>query len=155
MNQVFMNLLANAIDVLEESFVTCTERSRTTSWKQATRSVSQRSISHLSLVNNSKQRTNDQGQMTSPQIRIRTLIKEDRVIIGFTDNGPGMTEEVRKRLFDPFFTTKSVGKGTGMGLSISYQIVVQKHGGQIQCISAPGEGAEFIIMIPLHEQPST
>lgn len=66
-----------------------------------------------------------------------------------------MTEEVRKRLFDPFFTTKPVGKGTGMGLSISYQIVVQKHGGQIQCISAPGEGAEFIIMIPLHEQPST
>ncbi|MBN3908149.1 MAG: PAS domain S-box protein [Nostoc sp. NMS1] len=126
MNQVFMNLLANAIDVLEESFVT----------------------SHLSLVNNTE-------QMTSPQIRIRTLIQEDRVIIGIADNGLGMTEEVRKRLFDPFFTTKPVGKGTGMGLSISYQIVVQKHGGQIQCISAPGEGAEFLIMIPLHEQPST
>ncbi|MEH2347456.1 MAG: PAS domain S-box protein [Nostoc sp.] len=126
MNQVFMNLLANAIDVLEESFV----------------------ISHLSLLNNSK-------QMTSPQIRIRTFIQEDRVIISFADNGLGMTEEVRKRLFDPFFTTKSVGKGTGMGLSISYQIVVQKHGGQIQCISAPGEGAEFVVMIPLHEQAST
>jgi PAS domain S-box-containing protein len=133
MNQVFMNLLANAIDVLEESFVT----------------------SHLSLVNDSKQRTNDQGQITSPQIRIRTLIKDDRVIIGFADNGLGMTEEVHKRLFDPFFTTKPVGKGTGMGLSISYQIVVKKHGGQIECISAPGEGAEFVIMIPLHEQPST
>ncbi|MEH2192829.1 MAG: PAS domain S-box protein [Nostoc sp.] len=124
MNQVFMNLLANAIDVLEESFV----------------------ISHLSLANNSK-------QMTSPQIRIRTFIEEDRVIISFADNGLGMTEEVRKRLFDPFFTTKPVGKGTGMGLSISYQIVVKKHGGQIQCISAPGEGAEFVIMIPLHGQP--
>ncbi|MEA5602995.1 PAS domain-containing protein [Nostoc sp. UHCC 0252] len=133
MNQVFMNLLTNAIDVLEESFV----------------------ISHLSLANKSKQTTNEQGQMTSPQIRIRTFIKEDLVIIGFADNGPGMTEEVRKRLFDPFFTTKPVGKGTGMGLSISYQIVVQKHGGQIQCISAPGEGAEFVIMIPLHEEPST
>jgi PAS domain S-box-containing protein len=133
MNQVFMNLLANAIDVLEESFVS----------------------SHLSLVNNFKQRTNDQGQMTSPQIRIRTFIKEDRVIISFADNGSGMTEEVRKRLFDPFFTTKPVGKGTGMGLSISYQIIVKKHGGQIECISAPGEGAEFVIMIPLHEQPST
>ena len=66
-----------------------------------------------------------------------------------------MTEEVGKRLFDPFFTTKPVGKGTGMGLSICYQIVVKKHRGQIQCISAPGEGAEFIIMIPLHEQSST
>nr|WP_322746336.1 PAS domain-containing protein [Nostoc sp. LEGE 12450] len=141
MNQVFMNLLANAIDVLEESFVTSH-----TLWEGE---------APMSLVNNSKQRTNDQGQMTSPQIRIRTLIKEDRVIISFADNGPGMTEEVRKRLFDPFFTTKPVGKGTGMGLSISYQIVVQKHGGKIKCISAPGEGAEFIIMIPLHEQPST
>ncbi len=129
MNQVFMNLLTNAIDVLEESFVT----------------------SHLSLVNNSKPRTN----MTSPQIRIRTLIQEDYVIISIADNGPGMNEEVRKRLFDPFFTTKPVGKGTGMGLSISYQIVVQKHGGKIQCTSAPGEGAEFIIMIPLKQEPST
>ncbi|MBG1241034.1 PAS domain S-box protein [Nostoc sp. NZL] len=133
MNQVFMNLLTNAIDAIEESFV----------------------ISYLPLVNNFKQRTNDQEQMNSPQIRIRTLIQEDSVIISIADNGPGMTEEVRKRLFDPFFTTKPVGKGTGMGLSISYQIVVKKHGGQIQCISAPGEGAEFVIMIPLHEQPST
>ncbi|WP_338421685.1 PAS domain S-box protein [Nostoc flagelliforme] len=129
MNQVFMNLLTNAIDVLEESFV----------------------ISHLSLVNNTEQRTNDQGQMTSSQIRIRTLIQKDLVIISIADNGPGMTEEVHKRLFDPFFTTKPVGKGTGMGLSISYQIVVQKHGGQIQCISAPGEGAEFVVMIPLKQ----
>ncbi|MBG1270133.1 PAS domain S-box protein [Nostoc sp. WHI] len=133
MNQVFMNLLANAIDVLEESFV----------------------ISHLSLVNNTEQRTNDQAQMTFPQIRIRTFIQEDRVIISIADNGLGMTEEVRKRLFDPFFTTKAVGKGTGMGLSISYQIVVKKHGGQIQCISAPGKGAEFVIMIPLKQEPST
>lgn len=141
MNQVFMNLLTNAIDVLEESLV----------------------ISHLSLVNNTEQRTNDQGHrrfafpqgMTFPQIRIRSFIQEDRVIISFADNGLGMTEEVRKRLFDPFFTTKPVGKGTGMGLSISYQIVVNKHGGQIQCISAPGQGSEFVVMIPLQEQPST
>ncbi|WP_442936155.1 PAS domain S-box protein [Nostoc sp.] len=149
MNQVFMNLLANAIDVLEESY----PAGRRTAY------VSSHTLREgeppMSLVNNSKQRINNQGQITSPQIRIRTFIKEDRVIISFADNGLGMTEEVRKRLFDPFFTTKPVGKGTGMGLSISYQIVVQKHGGQIQCISAPGEGAEFVIMIPLHEQPST
>ncbi|MEH2036206.1 PAS domain-containing protein [Nostoc sp.] len=186
MNQVFMNLLTNAIDVLEESFVTCTERSR---W----RSLSERSICHtlregeapMSLVNNTEQRTNErqllllsetlrvacfpegvqagkpvqrtasQGQMTFPQIRIRSLIQEDHVIIRIADNGPGMTKEVRKRIFDPFFTTKPVGKGTGMGLSISYQIIVQKHGGKIQCISAPGEGAEFVVMIPLKQEPST
>ena len=179
MNQVFMNLLTNAIDVLEESFVTCTERSR---W----RSLSERSICHtlregkapMSLVNNTEQRTNErqllllsetlreqagkpvqrtasQGEMTFPQIRIRSLIQEDHVIIRIADNGPGMTKEVRKRIFDPFFTTKPVGKGTGMGLSISYQIIVQKHGGKIQCISAPGEGAEFVVMIPLKQEPST
>jgi signal transduction histidine kinase len=63
-------------------------------------------------------------------------------------------EEVCKRLFDPFFNTNPVGKDTAMGLSISYQIIVQKNGGKIQCISAPGKGAEFAIVIPLHEQPS-
>ncbi|MCC5642716.1 PAS domain S-box protein [Nostoc sp. CHAB 5824] len=141
MNQVFMNLLTNAIDAIEESFAishTLQEGVRVASRREAP----------MSLVNNSK-------QMTSPQIRIRTLIQQDRAIISITDNGLGITEEVRKRVFDPFFTTKPVGKGTGMGLSISYQIVVKKHGGQIQCISAPGEGAEFVIMIPLKQQPDS
>jgi signal transduction histidine kinase len=62
-----------------------------------------------------------------------------------------MPESVRKRLFDPFFTTKAVGKGTGLGLSISHSIIVQKHGGNLSCISAPGQGTEFIIEIPIHQ----
>ncbi|MCC5650198.1 PAS domain S-box protein [Nostoc sp. XA013] len=124
MNQVFMNLLTNAIDALEEG------------------------------VGSGEWGLGEEA-LPTPQIRIRTLIQEDHVIISVTDNGPGMTEEVRKRVFDPFFTTKPVGKGTGMGLSISYQIVVKKHGGQIQCISAPGEGAEFAIAIPLTQQPDS
>ena len=90
--------------------------------------------------------------MTKSQILIRTeLTADQQVLIRIADNGPGMTEEVRDRLFDPFFTTKPVGKGTGMGLSISYQIIVNKHQGKLQCNSAPGEGAEFIITIPLSE----
>ncbi|MGL6284245.1 MAG: sensor histidine kinase, partial [Microcoleaceae cyanobacterium] len=56
---------------------------------------------------------------------------------------------VRKRLFDPFFTTKAIGKGTGMGLSICYQIITQHHGGKIDFISMPGKGTEFIMTIPL------
>jgi signal transduction histidine kinase len=64
-----------------------------------------------------------------------------------------MTQEVRKRIFDPFFTTKPVGSGTGLGMSISYQIVVEKHGGQLQCISAPGQGTAFLISVPI-QQPS-
>jgi len=59
-----------------------------------------------------------------------------------------MNEQVQSKLFDPFFTTKPVGKGTGIGLSISYQIV-KKHGGQLTCTSAPGQGAKFVIKIPV------
>ncbi|WP_256091027.1 PAS domain S-box protein [Nostoc sp. KVJ20] len=142
MNQVFMNLLTNAIDVLEEGLGIGDWGLGTGEWGK----VFQIPNAPCPMPN---------AQCPIPTIRIRSFIQEDRVIISIADNGPGMTEEVRKRLFDPFFTTKPVGKGTGMGLSISYQIVVNKHGGQIQCISAPGQGSEFVIMIPLQEQPST
>jgi signal transduction histidine kinase len=62
-----------------------------------------------------------------------------------------MAEDVRARVFDPFFTTKPFGKGTGLGLSISYQIVVEKHGGQLNCISAPDQGTEFMMEIPIRQ----
>jgi PAS domain S-box-containing protein len=125
LNQVFMNLLANAIDALEESF-------------------ENNSIPTEEQINSSPQ--------INPQIIISTQTEDEQVIIRIADNGPGMTEEVSKRLFDPFFTTKPVGKGTGMGLSISYQIIVEKHYGKLECISAPGQGAEFLLSIPLHQK---
>lgn len=125
LNQVFMNLLANAIDALHELRVKYKKQEQ------------QSPILNAQL----------------PTIWIRTeVIDSDRIAIKIKDNGPGMTEEVRSKLFDPFFTTKEVGKGTGLGLSISYQIVVEKHGGQLYCISAPGEGAEFAIEIPVRQQ---
>ena len=85
------------------------------------------------------------------QIIIHTqLINNNNwVQISIKDNGMGVNPEVKRRIFDPFFTTKPVGEGTGLGLSISYQIVVEKHGGKLDCISAPGEGTEFIIEIPV------
>jgi signal transduction histidine kinase len=70
------------------------------------------------------------------------------------DTGAGMTEDVRKKIFDPFFTTKEVGKGTGLGLSISFGII-QKHNGEIEVFSNPGEGTEFIIRIPVNQQSTT
>ncbi len=63
-----------------------------------------------------------------------------------------MPESVRQRLFDLFFTTKPVGKGTGMGLSISYQIATEIHGGSLLCRSELGQGAEFIIRVPIRQQ---
>lgn len=84
----------------------------------------------------------------NPAIRIHTeLLNSDWVSIRISDNGLGMSEEVRRRLFEPFFTTKPVGKGTGLGLAISYQIVA-KHGGRLTCHSTPEIGSEFAIEIP-------
>ncbi len=114
LNQVFMNVLSNAIDALEESLA------------------------------------GNQGQITTPTITIHTeQIDAHQIEIRIADNGMSIPEPVRRRLFDPFFTTKPVGKGTGMGLSISYQIVTEKHGGSLSCTSEPGEGAEFQIRIPV------
>ncbi|MEL6402521.1 MAG: HAMP domain-containing sensor histidine kinase, partial [Cyanobacteria bacterium J06626_4] len=65
------------------------------------------------------------------------------------DNGVGIPEVVRQQIFQPFFTTKPIGKGTGMGLSISHQIIVERHGGKLECFSQSGQGTEFLIQIPL------
>jgi signal transduction histidine kinase len=103
------------------------------------------------LVSGINQQENERTDQKIPRIWIRTEATKDKVIIRFEDNGPGMPPAVSDRLFDPFFTTKSFGKGTGLGLAISYQIVVEKHGGRLHCVSTLGEGAEFIIEIPLPE----
>lgn len=85
-----------------------------------------------------------------PTIRIRTyLADKHRVVIRIADNGLGISEKVQRRLFDPFFTTKSASKGTGIGLAISHSVVVDKHGGNLTCVSAPGQGAEFIVELPI------
>ncbi|MFM6188993.1 sensor histidine kinase [Planktothrix sp.] len=98
--------------------------------------------------------------LTSPQIMIHTETMTDSkhktwVKIKISDNGLGMSETVKNRIFEPFFTTKPVGQGTGMGLAISYQIVVEKHQGQLLCMSQPGEGSTFVITLPLLIMSST
>ncbi|QZZ23309.1 sensor histidine kinase [Leptothermofonsia sichuanensis E412] len=122
LNQVFMNILSNAIDALDEQMKT--------------------SVSDAI----------DNGLKESPMIKIQTeQIDQDYILIRIADNGPGMSEGIQKRLFDPFFTTKPVGKGTGMGMSISHQIITERHKGTLQCISAPGQGTEFMIQIPIRQ----
>ncbi|MEG3848409.1 PAS domain S-box protein [Microcoleus sp. herbarium19] len=117
LNQVFMNVLSNALDALEERDM---------------------------------RRSAEEMRENPSMIRISTeMPKPDRVLIRISDNGPGIPETVGTRLFDPFFTTKPVGKGTGMGLSISYQIVTDRHKGSLKCTSSPGQGAELAIEIPL------
>ncbi|WP_341530533.1 GAF domain-containing protein [Nostoc sp. UHCC 0302] len=118
LNQVFMNLLANALDAMEDL---CRQSAKLGAKKH------------------------------HPMIIIKTqMIAPDWVQISIKDNGVGVTKEVQAKLFNPFFTTKPVGQGTGLGLSISYQIV-EKHGGKLQCLSQPNEGAEFLIDIPIKQ----
>lgn len=129
LNQVFMNILSNAIDALEESNV---ERFKVEGLNQFSNSQP----SHL--------------QPVTPCIRIHTArVERNWVVIRIGNNGPDLASEVQRRMFDPFFTTKPPGKGTGLGLSISYRIVVDKHGGHLNCHSAPGQGVEFVIELPL------
>jgi signal transduction histidine kinase len=108
-----MNLLANAIDALEE----------------------------CDLGKNHKQ---------NYQIIITTELNLDSSIsIYIKDNGLGMSEDIKERIFNPRFTTKAVGKGTGLGLAIAHQIIAEKHKGQLSCSSAPGQGTEFTVKIPI------
>ncbi|MBD2523272.1 ATP-binding protein [Nostoc sp. FACHB-133] len=131
LNQVFMNILANAIDALEETM-------SNGEWKNS-------HSPHLLVP------PSPHSLLPTPQITIRTKVLDRQwAVILIADNGPGMKEEVIHRIYDPFFTTKDIGKGTGLGMAISYQIVVDKHGGMLKCRSQPGEGTEFWIQIPLN-----
>jgi signal transduction histidine kinase len=75
-------------------------------------------------------------------------------MIRISDNGIGMTDEVRQRIFESLFTTKAVGKGTELGLTIAHQIIVEKHGGAIKVNSTLNQKTEFMIILPLKQQHS-
>ena len=89
-------------------------------------------------------------QENKPKITISTSLKDKKnILISIKDNGIGISKPALNKIFDPFFTTKPVGSGTGLGLSTSYSIVVEKHQGNLTCVSAPGEGTEFLIELPI------
>ncbi|MFM7407632.1 MAG: response regulator [Cuspidothrix sp.] len=118
LNQVFMNILANSIDAIDES-------------------------NHGRTVENILANPN--------QIHIQTSLSEDgnSVMIEIKDNGVGMSDTTKAKIFDHLFTTKPVGEGTGLGLSIVRDIIIEKHGGNIEVNSTPGKGSEFVITLPI------
>ena len=118
LNQVFMNILVNGIDALEE-------------------------------------REKQSPQENPSQITLRTsLVNQQWAQIEISDNGCGIPPEIQPKIFNPFFTTKPIGKGTGMGMSISYKIITEKHHGKLDCRSTPGQGTDFVIQIPIQQTPS-
>ncbi|WP_457574004.1 PAS domain S-box protein [Desulfolithobacter sp.] len=102
----------------------------------------------LNLIKNAVQAMAEGGQK-SPRIVLRTEKANSMARFVVEDNGPGMSEEVRKHIFEPFFTTKEVGCGTGLGLSVSYAIICEKHQGSISVVSEPNQGACFSVELPL------
>ncbi|MEM9089562.1 MAG: DAHL domain-containing protein [Cyanobacteria bacterium P01_F01_bin.53] len=106
-NQVFMNILSNAIEAFGPSH-------------------------------------------TAPTITISTGTEAEHVVLTISDNGDGIPEDIQAKIFDPFFTSKPVGQGTGLGLTVSYQTIVEAHNGLIDVTSAPGEGTELRIRLPLN-----
>ncbi|MFM9263704.1 PAS domain S-box protein [Tychonema sp. BBK16] len=117
LNQVFMNIIANGIDAIEERY---------------------KKLSILECEEN------------PGTIAIATKVTSEKMLaIEISDNGMGMPQSVIDRIFNPFYTTKEVGKGTGLGMSISHSIVVEKHKGKIECISEIGRGTTFRIQIPI------
>ena len=95
---------------------------------------------------NSKSST---GKPKKPRFILKITTEDDFVVIEIQDNGPGITADIRKRIFEPFFTTKEVGVGPGLGLSVSYFIVTEGHGGELEVKSIPGRHTRFIIRLPI------
>jgi two-component system NtrC family sensor kinase len=123
LNQVFMNIISNAIDALHNS-------------EPSDRNASNANSPGQIMITTRVAATDRQNAPTHISISIK-------------DNGIGIPAAVKDRIFDPFFTTKAIGKGTGLGLSISYQIIVERHKGTLNCISTPEQGTEFVIVIPV------
>ncbi|NEO85654.1 MAG: hypothetical protein F6J87_15595 [Spirulina sp. SIO3F2] len=121
MNQVFLNLLSNAIDAIHDR-------------NQALNAEETSPLSQITITT-----------QISPQ-------NSQWIQITVADTGPGMSDRVQQQVFDPFFTTKAIGQGSGLGLSSSYDIVVNQHGGQLSCHSKLGAGSEFILTLPIQPE---
>ncbi len=142
LNQVFMNLLTNALDALDEKMSKRDQFQPTTDFLPTltiSTGIVEMGDSCLLLF----------GIDAHSKVFTQT---QTCIFIRITDNGMGMTQNTQKQLFNPFFTTKPIGQGTGLGLAISYQLVVEKHRGHLRCNSTPGEGSEFVVEIPIKQQ---
>jgi two-component system, NtrC family, sensor kinase len=105
----------------------------------------------LNLTNNAfyavDEKKKQVGESFEPTVSLRTRMVAGKIEIRIIDNGYGIPEHIKEKIFQPFFTTKPTGSGTGLGLSLSYDIV-KAHGGELKVETTEGEGSEFIIQLP-------
>ncbi|MEH2301256.1 MAG: ATP-binding protein [Nostoc sp.] len=145
MNQVFMNLLCNAVDAIDEKINNVQLPKIEKAGVDKLTSLPTQFPTPNSILPKSKIEF-------TPQIKIRTKLTKDQkfILIQIIDNGIGISREVQQRIFEQFFTTKDVGKGTGLGLAIAHQIIVEKHKVTLEVKSVSGHGSQFIITIPIY-----
>ncbi len=109
----------------------------------------------LNLIINSSHAIQSQNRTGPGLIEIKTWSTNETIFFAITDDGPGIPEEIRAKIFDPFFTTKEPGKGTGLGLHISYNIIVNKHHGTLSVESPPEGGTTFTVSLPIRMTSSS
>lgn len=171
LNQVFLHIINNAIDALEAGsspkaiairteigYGECGMGSEEKDYAlSAMRYTQTAPTARFGLAGEQEARFQDQNYKLATQkskLNPKNSLSQSHakfVIVRIADNGLGMADDVKERVFDPFFTTKPVGKGKGLGLSTSYQIIVERHGGILKCYSKPGAGTEFWIELPLEQ----
>ncbi|WP_199246252.1 sensor histidine kinase [[Phormidium] sp. ETS-05] len=144
LNQVFMSALVNAIDAIEAKFNA--NAAKKSSLPESDSQEPEKEIDFLA-----ENRFGDNSFVGNISVSTHLIKPKDMVCIVISDNGVGMTDDVKQHLFEPFFTTKTVGKGRGLGMWISYQVVVEQHKGNIRCLSEPGEGTKLVIEIPIRQ----
>jgi signal transduction histidine kinase len=103
----------------------------------------------MNLIGNAFDALKEHGASDGePTVTVSTQAVDGQVEIRVADNGPGIPPKVKAKIFEPFFTTKPTGSGTGLGLSMSYDIVTKGHGGTLEVESEEGQGATFIVRLP-------
>ncbi len=145
LNQVFINILSNAIEAFEQPDSNIRQQ------PSPTITIRTSVIDRSDSTQNTLSQLPESPSYTLTNPNTPSVPNRRSVVIQITDNGSGMTDFVKARIFDPFFTAKPFGQGTGLGLSISYQIVVEHHHGVLSCTSIPGQGSQFWIEIPLQQ----
>jgi len=108
----------------------------------------------VNLINNAfyavSERKKQESNGYEPTVTVHTKKTDDKIEIMVKDNGNGIPQKVLDKIFQPFFTTKPTGQGTGLGLSLAYDIVTKGHGGELKVETKEGEGSEFIIQLPVN-----